>query len=219
MDKLIENKLNELFCSLVSDVLDELGYENQAFPHYIRPLDENLRLIGRARTMLYTDIYERPRKNENQYELEIKLVDSLQQGDVAVAACGSSNRIAPWGGLLSTAARVNEANGAIMDGFVRDVQQIKKIGFPVYAAGIAPLDSKGRGKVIEIDVPVECAGVRVCPGDIIFGDADGCVAIPEKIFSKVLFHSAEKIQSEKGTLKALESGRSLGDVFQEFGVL
>ena len=154
-----------------------------------------------------------------KYELEIKLVDSLQQGDVAVAACGSSNRIAPWGGLLSTAARVNKANGAIMDGFVRDVQQIKKIGFPVYAAGIAPLDSKGRGKVIEIDVPVECAGVRVCPGDIIFGDADGCVAIPEKIFSNVLFHSAEKIQSEKGTLKALESGRSLGDVFQEFGVL
>ena len=219
MDKLIENKLNELFCSLVSDLLDELGYENQAFPHYIRPLDENLRLIGRARTMLYTDIYERPRKNENQYELEIKLVDSLQQGDVAVAACGSSNRIAPWGGLLSTAARMNEANGAIMDGFVRDVQQIKKIGFPVYAAGIAPLDSKGRGKVVEIEGSVECAGVRGCTGDIIVGDADGCVAIPKKIFSKVLSNGAEKIKSEKGTLKALESERSLGEVFQEFGVL
>ena len=219
MNDLIKNELRELFCSLVSDVLDELGYENQAFPHYIRPLDESLRLIGRARTMLYTDIYERPRKNENQYELEIKLVDSLQQGDIAVAACGSSNRIAPWGGLLSTAARVKKVNGAIMDGFVRDVQQIKKIGFPVYAAGIAPLDSKGRGKVIEIDVPVECAGVRVCPGDIIFGDADGCVAIPQQILSEVLSCSSEKLESENGTLSALESGRSLKDVFQEFGVL
>ncbi|MEK9668972.1 MAG: RraA family protein, partial [Deltaproteobacteria bacterium] len=97
--------------------------------------------------------------------------------------------------------------------------QIKKIGFPVYSAGIAPLDRKGRGKVIEIDVPIECAGVRVCPGDVIFGDADGCVAIPQKIFSKVLSNGAEKIKSEKGTLKALESGRSLGEVFQEFGVL
>ena len=219
MNDLIEIELRKLFCSLVSDVLDELGYENQAFPHYIRPLDESLRLIGRARTMLYTDIYERPRKNENQYELEIKLVDSLQQGDIAVAACGSSNRIAPWGGLLSTAARVKKVNGAIMDGFVRDVQQIKKIGFPVYAAGIAPLDSKGRGKVIEIDVPVECAGVRVCPGDVIFGDADGCVAIPQQIFSEILSRSAKKLESENGTLKALESGRSLKDVFQEFGVL
>ena len=106
MDYTIENKFEELFCSLVSDILDELGYENQAFPHFVRPLDENLGLIGRARTMLYTDIYERPRKNENQYELEIQLVASLQQG--AVAACGSSNRIAPWGGLLSTAARVKK---------------------------------------------------------------------------------------------------------------
>ena len=219
MDYTIENKFEELFCSLVSDILDELGYENQAFPHFVRPLDENLRLIGRARTMLYTDIYERPRKNENQYELEIQLVDSLQQGEVAVAACGSSNRSAPWGGLLNTAAPVKKVNGAIMDGFVRDVQQIRKMSFPVYAAGIAPLDSKGRGKVIEIDVPVECAGVRVCPGDVIFGDADGCVAIPQQIFSEVLSHSAKKLESENGTLKALESGRSLKDVFQEFGVL
>ena len=116
--------------------------------------------------------------------------------------------------MLSTAAKVKKANGAIMDGFVRDVQQIREIGFPVYSAGIAPLDSKGRGKVIEIDVPIECAGVRVCPGDVIFGDADGCVAIPQKIFSKVLSQSTEKLKSEKGTLKALESGRSLGEGFR-----
>ena len=161
MDYTIKNKFKELFCSLASNILDELGYENQVFPDFVRSLDENLRPIGRARTMLYTDIYERPRKNENQYELEIQLVDSLQQGEVAVAACGSSNRIAPWGGLLSTAARVKKVNGAIMDWFVRDVQQIRKMSFPVYAAGIAPLDSRGRGKVIEIDVPLECAGVRV----------------------------------------------------------
>ena len=218
MDLTIEKKFEELFCSLVSDIFYELGYENQAFSNFVRSLDENFRLIGRARTMLYTDIYERPRKNENQYELEIQFVDSLQQGEVAVAACGSSNRSALWGGLLSTAARVKKVNGAIMDGFVRDVQQIRKMSFPVYAAGIAPLDSKGRGKVIEIDVP-ECAAVRVCPGDIIFGDADGCVAIPQQIFSEVLSHSAKKLESENGTLKALESGRSLKDVFQEFGVL
>ena len=94
--------------------------------------------------------------------------------------------------MLSTAAKVKKANGAIMDRFAKDVQQIKKIGFPVYAAGIAPLDSKGRGKVIEIDVPIECPEVRVCPGDVIFDDADGCVIIPEKIFSRVLSNSFEK---------------------------
>ena len=93
------------------------------------------------------------------------------------------------------------------------------MGFPVYAAGIAPLDSKGRGKVIEVDVPVECGGVRVCPGDIIFGDADGCVAIPQRIFSEVVSRGTKKLESEKESLKALESGKNLKDVFQEFGVL
>ena len=95
MDYTIKNKFKELFCSLASNILDELGYENQVFPDFVRSLDENLRLIGRTRTMLYTDIYERPRKNENQYELEIQFVDSLQQGEVAVAASCSSNCIAP----------------------------------------------------------------------------------------------------------------------------
>ncbi len=126
--------------------------------------------------------------------------------------------VSPMGRIVKYRCKGEKANGAIMDGFVRDVQQIKKIGFPVYAAGIAPLIVR-EGKVIEIDVPIECAGVRVCPGDVIFGDADGCVAIPEKIFSKVLSQSAEKLKSEKGTLQALESGRSLGEVFEEFGVL
>ena len=121
--------------------------------------------------------------------------------------------------MLSTAARVKKINGAIIDGFAKDVQQIKKIGFPVYAAGIAPLDSKVRGKVIEVDVSVERASVRACLGDVIFSDADGCVAIPQQIFSEVLSYSAKKLESESGTLKALESGRSLKDVFQEFGVL
>ena len=86
--------------------------------------------------------------------------------------------------MLSTAARVKKINGAIMDGFAKDVQQIKKIGFPVYAAGIAPLDSKVRGKVIEVDVSVERASVRACLGDVIFSAADGCVAIPKQISLK-----------------------------------
>ena len=94
-----------------------------------------------------------------------------------------------------------------MDGFVKAVQQIKKIGFPVYAAGIAPLDSKVRGKVIEVDVSVERTGVREFLGDVIFSDADRCVAIPKQILSEVLSRSSEKLDSEKGTLKGLESGR------------
>ncbi len=84
------------------------------------------------------------------------------------------------GGVVKYSCPGQKINGAIMDGFVKAVQQIKKIGFPIYAAGIAPLDSKVRGKVIEVDVSVERASVRACLGDVIFSAADGCVAIPKQ---------------------------------------
>ena len=73
-----------------------------------------------------------------------------------------------------------------MDGLVRDIREVRAMKFPVFHSGIGPLDSKGRGKVVAIDVPIECAGVRVCSGDLIFGDADGCVIIPRAIEVEVI---------------------------------
>ena len=207
------------FCSLISDVLDGLGHTRQALDPGIRPLDGNLTLIGRARTMLYADVYARPGPDENHYALEIELVDSLAAGQVAVAACGATGRIAPWGGLLSTVATVRGAAGAVMDGYVRDILQIREMEFPVFAAGVAPLDSQGRGKVIEIDVPVEVGGVRVRPGDILFGDADGCIVIPQELEPEVLEAGRMKIAAEHLTQLALQDGRLLKDVYDEYGVL
>jgi 4-hydroxy-4-methyl-2-oxoglutarate aldolase len=209
----------QFFVALISDVLDELGYFHQALPSQIRPLDENLVMVGRARTMLYADIYTPPTPGENPHELEISLVDSLGPGDIAVCACGTSGRIAPWGGLLSTAARLRGATGALMDGMVRDIRDIRTTEFPVFHGGIGPLDSKGRGKVIAIDVRIQCAGVNVEPGDIVFGDADGCVIIPRAIEANVIESAKGKLLGENKTKKALLDGRKLADVFKEFGVL
>jgi 4-hydroxy-4-methyl-2-oxoglutarate aldolase len=169
--------------------------------------------------MLYADVYARPGPDENHYALEIGLVDDLTPGDIVVAACGRTGRIAPWGGLLSTAATVRGAAGAVMDGFVRDIKQVRDLKFPVYSGGIAPLDSMGRGKVIEVDVPVECAGVLVHPGDIVFGDADGCIVIPQAVEKAVLEAGREKLAAEKKSMEALKAGRKLTDVYEEFGVL
>jgi len=218
-DPVLSELRDRFFCALISDVLDDLGCRRMALPPHIRPLDEGLKLVGRARTMLYADLYAPPRPNENHYALEIELVDSLGPGDVAVAACGRTGRIAPWGGLLSTAATMRGATGAVMDGYVRDILHVRELGFPVFAAGIAPLDSSGRGKVIEIDVPVEVGGVPVRPRDIMFGDADGCIVIPRDLEKDVLIAGREKLVAEDNTLKALQEGRLLGDVYEEFGVL
>ena len=216
---LIAAMRQHFFSALLSDVLDSLGYMHQALPPHVRPLDESLVMVGRARTMLYADVYARPADGENPYELEIKLVDSLGPGDVAVCACGATGRIAPWGGLLSTVSKVRGASGALMDGLVRDIRHIRELEFPVFHGGIGPLDSKGRGKVVAIDVPVECAGVLIHPGDILFGDADGVVVIPQAIEQQVVDAAWDKLKGENNTRDALAAGRGLAEVYAEFGVL
>jgi regulator of RNase E activity RraA len=207
------------FCALLSDVLDNLGYTRQALPSSIRPLDEELVMVGRARTGLYMEVYEPPAPGENPYELEIQLVDSLQPDEIAVFSCGKSGRIAPWGSLLSTAAQVRGAAGVLMDGLVRDIREIRAMRFPVFHGGIGPLDSKGRGKVVAIDVAVECGGVLIHPGDLIFGDADGCVVVPRAVEHEAIEAAAEKLKGERKTLEALRQGKPLAKVFAEFGIL
>jgi regulator of RNase E activity RraA len=209
---------SRLFASLLSDVLDALGCMNQALPARIRPLDDASIMVGRARTALFSDIYE-VRPDVNPYELEIALIDSLKPDEIPVFSCGATGRIAPWGELLSTASKVRGAAGALMDGLVRDIKAIRTMGFPVFHGGIGPLDSKGRGRIVELDVPVECAGVRVCPGDLIFGDADGVVVVPQALEEKTLAAAFEKLKGERSTLEELRAGISLGEVYAKYGVL
>ncbi len=206
------------FVALISDVLDALGHRQQALPARIRPLDEAAVLFGRARTGLYRDVYH-VEPGKNPYELEIALIDDLKPGDVAVLACGATGRIAPWGGLLTTASMARGAAGCITDGLVRDTRTIRRLKFPVFHGGIGPLDSKGRGEVVAIDVPVECGGILVHPGDLVVGDADGIVAIPRAIEENVLSRAFEKLKGENATEAALKRGEKLGSVFRRFGVL
>jgi regulator of RNase E activity RraA len=213
----LEDVRTTLFTALVSDCLDQCGFTKQALPSFIRPLDEAMVLVGRARTALFMEVYEVPAGNP--YEMEIALIDSLQSNDIPVFACSNRSRIAPWGELLTTAARNRGAVGALMDGCVRDVKAIRAIGFPVFHGGIAPLDSKGRGRVMAVDVPIECAGVPVNSGDLIVGDADGIVIVPARAESEVLKLAFDKLRQERSTLQDLKRGESLAAVYARYGVL
>lgn len=215
---LLLSAAERLYSAVVSDTLDQRGLVRQAMHPRIRPLDESLRFVGRARTGVYAEVYH-VEPGENPYELEIELIDDLKPGDVVVLSCGGSTRIAPWGELLSTASVARKAAGCVTDGFVRDVLRIREMKFPVFHGGIAPVDSKGRGKVVDIDVPVECGGVAVRPDDIVVGDADGIVVIPGDIASEVLEAALEKVCRENSTRKALQQGMLLRAVFDKYQVL
>ena len=214
----LEELRKRLYSAVLSDVLDELGRRSQAMAAKIRLLDESLVLVGYARTGLFHEVSQVV-PGENPYELEIKIVDDLQPGEVMVFGCSGSERIAPWGELLTTAARARGASGAVTDGFVRDVRGIRDMKFPVFHGGIAPLDSKGRGKVVAIDVPIDCAGVRIESGDLVFGDVDGVVVVPQSLEEAVISRALEKVSSENVTRDELRAGASLKDVFDRHGVL
>lgn len=213
-------QLAALNAAVLSDTLDSLGLTQQAMEPFMRPLDDSLQLIGRARTGLYMPVYSQPAAGENPYEVEIALVDDLKPGEVPVLACGGpTDRIAPWGELLSTASRARGGAGCVTDGLVRDVAQIRQMRFAVFAGGIGPLDTKGRARMVQRDVPVVCAGAAVRSGDLVFGDVDGVVVVPREVEAEVLRLALAKVAGENDTRAALERGEKLADVFKRLGIL
>lgn len=205
-----------LYTAVVSDSLDQLGIRNQAMREYVRPLFPSCKFAGWARTIACSDLYHVP---DDPYSMEIEAVDSIQPGEVVVVSTQSSKRNAPWGELLSSAAKARQARGAVIDGLVRDVRKIQELGFPVLASGIKPVDSMGRGIVTAYNVPIECGEVLVSPGDFVFADDDGVIVVPNAMASEVMRIAADKASRENSTRDELLKGAYLRDVFKKYGVL
>jgi 4-hydroxy-4-methyl-2-oxoglutarate aldolase len=208
-----------LYVAAICDILDGLGYRHQAMHQRLRPLLPDMRhcgFVGRARTLRWmeTDYIA-----EDAYGLEIAAVDSLKPGDVVVHSTDFAGTNAPWGELMSTIAKRNGAVGCVCDSQIRDCVRIIEMGFPVYYAGIRPLDSLGRGKVMAIDVPVRCGEVLVQPHELMFADFDGIVVIPQAVEQEVLARAADKVQKENLSRRDLMNGKTLKEVFEAYGVL
>jgi 4-hydroxy-4-methyl-2-oxoglutarate aldolase len=207
-----------LYVPAVCDVLDGLGFRNQAMHQRLRPLDSNnCIIVGRARTFRWmeTDFVIK----EDPYGLEIEAMDALKPGDVVVHSTDHAGTNAPWGELMSTVAKLRGATGCICDSQVRDCLKIIAMGFPVFTQGIRPLDSMGRARVMAYDVPVRCGEVLVKPGELVFADYDGIVVVPREAEEEALAQAAEKVGKESASRAELLQGRSLREVYDRHGVL
>lgn len=206
----------QLTCAVVCDALDALGLGQQAPRISLRPLTTRTILAGRCKTTLWADMaHEDPRP----YELELAAVDGCQPDDVLIAAAGGSMRSGIWGELLSTAARNRGCVGAIVDGAVRDVAVMRRMEFSVFARGACMYDSKNRQRVIDLDVPVEIAGVHFAPGDLVLADEDGVVVVPRAVEAEVLGRAWDKVHAENLTRDAIRAGMKATDVFRKYGIL
>ena len=207
-----------LYTPVLSDTLDSLGMHQQVLPPGVRPLEDTMMLCGWARVGLYMPIYHDD-ETVNVYEKELELIDSLQPDEVPVLVCHGDPGIAPWGELLSTRAQYLQAGGCLTDGSVRDVRRIRELRFPVFAGGISPLDTKFRGKLMWFDVPGRIGGVAVKSGDLVFGDVDGVVIIPQHAVDETMEKAMEKVKGEDLVRERLEGGESLQAMFEQHGIL
>jgi 4-hydroxy-4-methyl-2-oxoglutarate aldolase len=214
--ELLDLVAQRLYSAVLSDVVDQLGYRDQAMAARLRPVWPEAVLVGRAHTVLTVDVYE---LKPDPYRLEIEAVDTLKPGDVLLASTGPSTRTCFWGELLSTAARGRGARGAVVDGYVRDVRRIQAMAFPVFATGMSPLDSAGRSMVVEYGGTIACGGVVVHEGDLVVGDIDGLIVVPRAIEGAAILRALEKVEGENTTRTALEQGMTLTEVYAKYGVL
>ncbi len=207
---------DQLYSGVIADVLDGLGHRTSALPPEIRPLRAKWRLLGRVATLTAAPVAVEPKQ---PYAVELECIDALQPGDVLVATTLGDHGSALWGELLSTAARAHGAVGAVIDGLTRDAAKILDMDFPVFAAGLSPLDSKGRLDGISHGQPIRIGQCIVRPGDYVFGDIDGIVVVPAELAEEAFRRALEKVSGENKVREELAKGRSVRDVFSEYGIL
>ncbi|MEI6568898.1 MAG: RraA family protein [Verrucomicrobiota bacterium] len=214
----------ELFTALVGDVLDKMGYLHQFLPTGIKPIDADMVLIGRAMPVLEADvcseIVEKTRNPiiQKPFGMMFLALDDLKEDEVYICT-GSSNPYALWGGLMSVRAMKLKAAGAVVNGYSRDTNEISRLKFPTYSKGTYAQDQGPRGKVVDFRIPIEWGGVKINPGDIIFGDLDGVLVVPREIETEAFAGALEKSRGEKMVLKALQDGMSTVDAFSIYGIM
>ena len=223
-DGLFSLARQELFTAVVGDIMDKLGFVHQFLPPKIQPLRADMMVIGRAMTVLEADVFEESNISDNNpvmakpFGLMLQALDDLQQNEVYVCT-GASPRYALWGEIMSSRAMKLKAAGAVVDGYLRDTHGILAMDFPAFAHGSYAQDQGPRGKVIDFRVPLEIGGVRIRPGDIVFGDVDGVLVVPREAERDIFVGAIEKARGEKIVQKAIEEGMSASEAFKKYGIL
>ncbi len=222
-DELFALSKEKLFVALVGDVLDQMGYRHQFLSPSLKPVSSGMVIIGRAMTVLEADFFGAKNQGNNSlsakpFGLMFEALDDLKKNEIYICS-GSSHRYALWGGLMSTRAMQCGASGAVVHGFHRDTTEIEKLKFPIASFGSYAQDQGERGKVIDWRVPIELDGVIVNDGDVIYGDRDGILVIPDALVNEAFSGAFEKALGENEVLLALQQGMSTVDAFEKFGIM
>jgi 4-hydroxy-4-methyl-2-oxoglutarate aldolase len=204
---------HQFFTPLVSDVMDRLGLESHVLSHDVQsiPFDPTLKVAGVAFpcSVIATTEYVEISKL-------LEMVDSIPANAFVLVASENDTGAALWGGLMSTRAKARGAVGAAVNGGIRDFEQIAGLNFPVFGKYRCIKDIRRRGYMADYDVPIDFDGVHVHPGDLVFGDANGILVIPNEHVDAVYNELLTSLQGEHQTAAGLAEGRPAQELFSEF---
>ena len=213
----------ELYSAVIGDILDKMNYRHQFLPQRIQPMREEMVVAGRAMPVLEADAFEELSDGQNpimkkNFGLMLEALDDLKENEVYICS-GSSPSYALVGELMCTRMKILKAAGAVVNGFHRDTRGILELNFPCFSYGRYAQDQGPRGKVIDYRVPIEMDGVRINPGDIIFGDLDGVLVIPKEVETEVIQKAYEKATGVKMVAEAIRGGMSTVESFAKHGIM
>lgn len=208
------DRFAQLYPGVVADSLDEMGYDDHVLPHSITPLTNEMATAGIA----YPVVGEPDPSVEydaNLRRILAMLGDAPEHGVLTVESGGDT--AAQLGELSTTALANRGCRGAVIDGGVRDVSFILDQSFPVFSRYRTPADAPPRWRLVDWNVPVEIGDVEVRPGDVLVGDVDGVVRVPQDVAEEVLDAAEAMADTESTVREAVEGGTDPLAAYEEFG--
>lgn len=199
----------------VSDAVDQIVGKRGYMAHDMRPF-VGRGFVGRAVTALVKPASPEESTPATAVKHPVEMIDEAKPGEVGVIVFEDGLEIAALGGLMATAAKARGMAGMVLDGALRDIEEVERIGLPVFARAASPANAVGRYKSVAKNVPVECAGVTVRPGDIIVAGVDGVVVVPQEKAAEVLQRAREIDERESKMVPFIQQEKSLQKAVEKF---
>lgn len=199
----------------VADAVDQVVGERGFLSHDMRPRVGG-QIVGRATTALVKPAPPEKATPALSAKHTVEIIDNAKSGEVAVIVIEDGLDVAGIGGLMATTAKARNLAGVVVDGGVRDIDEIRALGLPVYSRSVTSATSVGRYASVANQTPVRCAGVMVKPGDIIVAGEDGVVRVPLEKAAEVLKRAEEIDARETRMVPYILKFKSLTKVVRMF---
>jgi 4-hydroxy-4-methyl-2-oxoglutarate aldolase len=213
-DPLIEG-FKRTYPASVSDAVEIVTGKNGTMRHDMKQVNGTA-MVGRAITSLVKPAPADQATPALSTKHSVEMIDNAKVGEVGVIVMEGTLDIAAMGNLMATAAKARGMAGVVLDGAIRDVWDIRRMGLTVYARSVSPRTAVGHYATVARNVPVECGGVTVNPGDIIVADEDGVVVVPQDRAAEVLKAAQDIDQRESGMFPFIKRFKSLQKAIETF---